>query len=289
VDPVCQNYSNPILRRARRRSRRGEERAATSTPRPWRAGKPKSRAGPRVENSSRSACAAAATPRPKPPPTSPWVGRRYFMRRSWQGKADREVTTPPRQALVRQRRVRFSFGLGAPLAAQLVRLVGASLTEQQTAPAPAAWARDRGAGAAASARMLRQMRSLGAVRGARPPLRAPPGPSPRGPSWRRVARRVRRRRRPAGARAGTVHLGQVGGCSSSASTACSRAPAPTRPSPDSSRSRPRSPIQGSMSAPSRMLLGFRFLCTPFFSWMYASPHATPRDGAIRSQPATPPG
>jgi hypothetical protein len=38
-----------------------------------------------------------------------------------------------------------------------------------------------------------------------------------------------------------------------------------------------------------MLLGFRFLCTPFFSWMYASLHATPRDGAIRSQPATPPG
>uniref|UniRef100_A0A0A9DNM9 Uncharacterized protein n=1 Tax=Arundo donax TaxID=35708 RepID=A0A0A9DNM9_ARUDO len=64
----------------------------------------------------------------------------------------------------------------------------------------------------------------------------------------------------------------------------SRADAPARcaaVSPESSRSRPRSPIQGSMSAPSRMLLGFRLPCTPFFSWMYDSPRATPR--AIRSR------
>ncbi|OAY76128.1 hypothetical protein ACMD2_23879 [Ananas comosus] len=54
-----------------------------------------------------------------------------------------------------------------------------------------------------------------------------------------------------------------------------RADAPGPPSPETSRSSPKSPISGSSSALNRMLLGFTLPCTHFFSWRYASPLATP--------------
>jgi hypothetical protein len=109
---VCQSYSDPILRQAQRRSRRGdldpEARASGEAEAEGRA------PGGELAVRLRSGCYSS-----NPPPTSPWVWRRCFLRRSLVGEGGQGghhatgVGERGRRSLVRRRRVHFSFQLVA--------------------------------------------------------------------------------------------------------------------------------------------------------------------------------